>query len=478
MSDPCELSAVEARSLIGDGILSPVELFDACRKRIEEINPAVNAIVAERFDEARLEAQAAETAVTKGEPLKLLHGLPIGVKDANEVAGLRSTYGSLIYKDNIPTEDEGLIKAVRANGAVVMGKTNTPEFTAGANTVNLVYGATCNPFDTDLTCGGSSGGTAVALATGMLPLSMGSDIGGSVRLPATFCGVVGHRPTPGLVPYDRRAVALTPLDLQGPLARNVKDTALLLSAMAMPGGRDPMAFPHDFESLRTVDPVDLPSVRVGMSSDLGCAPIANSLREVFEMRMKTLASHVSKLEERDPDLATSPDVFWILRGVYFAAAHKKHYEEHYDELGDIVRSNYESAVKMTMEQVGWACAEQMRICQEFDRYFEDFDVLICPGVGVPPFPHIQNYPTEVDGAPMENYLGWVGLTSSLSPTGHPVTAIPMGVGPTGMPFGIQVVGPKYGDRFTLSVAAALEELFAAQPTMARPIPDLAKLRSK
>ncbi len=478
MTDPCELSAVEARRLIGEGALSPVELFDACQKRIEEINPAVNAVVAERFETARLEAQAAEAAVSKGVPLGALHGLPIGVKDANEVAGLRSTYGSLIYKDNVPDEDEGLVKAVRSNGAIVMGKTNTPEFTAGANTVNLVYGATCNPFDTELTCGGSSGGTAVALATGMLPLSMGSDIGGSVRLPATFCGVVGHRPTPGLVPYDRRAVAMSPLDLQGPLARNVHDVALLLSAMSTPGGRDPMAFPHDAAGLKVVEPIDLSRIRIGISSDLGCAPIANSLREVFEARMKTLASYVAHLDERDPDLATSADVFWILRGVYFAAAHKKHYEEHYDDLGDIVRANYEAAVKMTMEQVGWACAEQMRICQAFDSYFEDYDVMICPGVGVPPFPHTQNYPTEVDGAPMENYLGWVGLTSSLSPTGHPVTAIPMGVEPTGMPFGIQVVGPKYGDRFTLSVAAALEELFATLPDMGRPVPDLAKLRSK
>jgi len=475
MTEACDLSARDARRMMGDTALSPVELFDSCRQRIERVNPAVNAIVAERFDDARKEAVAAEAAIQRGDPLPILHGLPIGVKDANEVGGLRSTYGSQIYKDNIPKQDEGLVKAVRGNGAIVMGKTNTPEFTAGANTINLVYGVTRNPFDTDLTCGGSSGGTAVALACGMLPLAMGSDIGGSVRIPATFSGVVGHRPTPGLVPYDRRAVAMTPLDLQGPLARNVRDAAFLLSAMATPGTGDPMAFPHDASRLRELEPVDLGLLRIGISPDLGCAPVAKSIRSTFGDRMTALSRHAVVVEEVPLGLASALDVFWILRGVYFAAAHKQHYEEHYDELGATVRSNYEAAMEMTMEQVGWACREQMNICQKFEQLYEDFDVLICPGVGVPPFPHEQNFPTEIDGAPMENYLQWVGLTSALSVTGHPVTAIPCGVEPGGTPFGIQVVGPRYGDRRTLSVAAVLEELFAGDPMTARPIPDLEKL---
>ncbi len=475
MAEPCDLSALDARRMIGDGALSPVELFDSCRRRIEAVNPTVNAIVAERFEAAREEAVEAEAAVRRGDSLPILHGLPIGVKDANEVAGLRSTYGSLIYKDNIPAEDEGLVRTVRASGAIVVGKTNTPEFTAGANTVNEVYGATRNPFGTDLTCGGSSGGTAVALACGMLPLAMGSDIGGSVRIPATFCGVVGHRPTPGLVPYDRRAVAMTPLDLQGPLARNVRDAAFLLSAMATPGARDPMAFPHDASKLRVLDQVDLGSLRIAISPDLGCAPVAKSIRAVFAERMAGLARNIAAIEERSPDLSSALDVFWILRGIYFAAAHKKHYEEHYDDLGAAVRSNYEAAMEMSMEQVGWACREQMNICQKFDSFFDEFDVLICPGVGVPPFPHSQNFPREIDGAPMENYVHWVGLTSALTVTGHPVTAIPCGMATDGTPFGIQVVGPKFGDRFVLSVAAALEELFEGDAVTARPVPSLEEL---
>ena len=477
MTEPCDLSAVDARRLIGDGILSPVELFDSCQARIEAVNPTVNAVVAERFEVGRKEAEGAADAVANGEELPPLHGLPIGVKDANAVGGLRATYGSLIYKDNVPTEDEGLVTAVRTAGAIVAGKTNTPEFTAGANTTNDVYGTTCNPFDTVLTCGGSSGGTAVALATGMLPLAMGSDIGGSVRIPATFCGIVGHRPTPGLVPYDRRAMAMTPLDLQGPLARTVGDAALLLSAMAMPGGRDPMAFPRVPADFRNLEPVDLSSLRIAVSPDLGCAPVAKNIRCVFDTRMSGLSNHVALLEERDPNFGPILDVFWILRGMYFAAAHKHHYEEHYDDLGANVRSNYEAAMKMTMADVGWACQEQMRICKSFDDLFEDYDVLICPGVGVPPFPHTDGFPKEIDGAPMENYVQWVGLTSSLSVTGHPVTAIPCGLEPSGTPFGIQVVGPKFGDRFTLSVALVLEELFAGHPDTARPVADIGGLKS-
>ena len=477
MTNPCDLSAVTARRLIGEGTLSPVELLDSCRSRIEAINPTLNAIVAERFDDARKEAQVAADLGLNGGYLPPLHGLPIGVKDANEVGGRVSTFGSLIYKDNVPAEDEGLVKAVRTNGGIVVGKTNTPEFTAGANTTNAVYGTTCNPFDTDLTCGGSSGGTAVALSTGMLPLAMGSDIGGSVRLPATFCGVVGHRPTPGLVPYDRRAMAMTPLDLQGPLARTVEDAALLLSVMALPGGRDPMAFPHEAGQLRDLEPVDLSGLRIGISPDLGCAPVAKTIRNVFVDRMDGLARYVAKLEEHDPAFGSILDVFWILRGMYFAASHKRHYEEHYHELGATVRSNYEAAMKMSMEDVGWACREQMRICQEFDGFFEEYDVLICPGVGVPPFPHTDGFPREIDGEPMENYMQWVGLTSALSVTGHPVTAIPCGREPSGTPFGIQVVGPKYADRRVLCVALALEELFAEHQETARPVPIIEDLRS-
>lgn len=476
MSEPCDLSALEARRMMGDGKLSPVELLDSCQRRYTEINPAVNAVVAERFELARKEAVTAEASRQKGEALPLLHGLPIGVKDANEVEGLCSTYGSLIYKDNIPAADEGMVRTVRGQGAIVVGKTNTPEFTAGANTVNDVYGATCNPFDTALTCGGSSGGTAVALACGMVPLAMGSDIGGSVRIPATFCGVVGHRPTPGLVPYDRRAVAMTPLDLQGPLARNVKDAAFLLSVMAAPGARDPMAFPHDPAALRNLEKVDLASLRIAISPDLGCAPVAKTIRSVFAKRMADLSRHVAVLDEYSLDMASALDVFWILRGVYFAAAHKRHYEEHFDQLGATVRSNYEAAMDMTMADVGWAAREQMAICQGFESIFDDFDVLICPGVGVPPFPHGQNFPKEIDGAPMENYVHWVGLTSALSVTGHPVTAIPCGNEPSGTPFGIQVVGPRYGDRLTLSVAAALEEQFAGNTATERPTPNLESLK--
>ena len=238
MTEPCDLTAVEARRLIGRKALSPLELTDSCIARIEAVDGNVNAMVTRCFDRARSEAKAAEQVVARGDDLGLLHGLPMGVKDLNVTEGVLTTYGSPIHAENVPLEDERIIAALRKAGAIVIGKTNTPEFGAGANTKNAVFGATGNPFDPKRICGGSSGGSAVALATGMAPICTGSDTGGSLRTPASFCGVVSHRGTPGLVPSDKRGVGLTTYNVQGPMARNVADTSLMLAAMAGKGNDD------------------------------------------------------------------------------------------------------------------------------------------------------------------------------------------------------------------------------------------------
>ncbi|MEC7397848.1 MAG: amidase family protein, partial [Pseudomonadota bacterium] len=243
MTEPCDLSAVEARRLIGRKALSPVELTDSCIARIEAVDGAVNAMVTRCFERAREEAKAAEKAVSRGDELGVLHGLPMGVKDLNVTEGVLTTYGSPIHAENVPAEDERIIAALRRAGAIVIGKTNTPEFGAGANTKNAVFGATGNPFDPTRICGGSSGGSAVALATGMAPICTGSDTGGSLRTPASFCGVVSHRGTPGLVPSDKRGIGLTTYNVQGPMARNVADTSLMLAAMAGNDPCDPLSGP-------------------------------------------------------------------------------------------------------------------------------------------------------------------------------------------------------------------------------------------
>ncbi len=269
MTDPCDLTAVDARRLIGDKRLSPVELLESCIARIESVNPAVNAMVTKAYDRAREEAKAAEDAVMSGDELPPLHGLPVGIKDLDDTDGIRTTYGSMLYKDNIPDEDEQVVAAARHAGGIIIGKTNTPEFGAGGNTNNALFGPTRNPFNTELTCGGSSGGSGVALATGMAPLCQGSDTGGSLRLPATFNGVVAHRPSPGVVPAGCRDVAYTTYQTQGPMARTVADASLFLTALAERSAVDPMSFPLDPMQFLKVQDVDLGSLRVAFSEDLG-----------------------------------------------------------------------------------------------------------------------------------------------------------------------------------------------------------------
>jgi len=284
MTKPCDLSALEARRLIGRKALSPVELVTSCITRISEVDGALNAITAIDEDGALAVAKEAEQAVVKGEPLGLLHGLPIGIKDLQATRGLRTTWGSLLYKDHVPEKDDPVVANVRSEGGIILAKTNTPEFGAGANTTNKVFGATGNPFDPDKTCGGSSGGSGVAVATGMVPLATGSDHGGSLRTPATFCGVVGFRPSPGLVPRTTRPVALLPMPVLGPMARSVEDAHLLLQAQLDLDKDDPFSSDDVLRIPDALSGVDLGSLKVAFSADLGCAPLDNDIRKIFESR--------------------------------------------------------------------------------------------------------------------------------------------------------------------------------------------------
>src|SRR5579859_2666220 len=287
MTEPCDLTAVEARRLIGTRQLAPTELLASCIARIETVDHAVNALVARDFDRARGAAKAADAAVARGDALPPLHGLPIGIKDLQETEGLRTTHGSVIFRDHVPAADERLVAAVRQAGAIVVGKTNTPEFGAGANTRNAVYGATGNPFDPEKSAAGSSGGSAVALATGMVPIATGSDTGGSLRNPAAFNGIVGFRPSPGLVPASKRPIGWSNLPVQGPMARTVEDTCLLLGAIASDDLRDPLAYSVHGRSVRHAAEfyppaaIDLSRLRVALTPDFGFAPTERHIATVF-----------------------------------------------------------------------------------------------------------------------------------------------------------------------------------------------------
>jgi Asp-tRNA(Asn)/Glu-tRNA(Gln) amidotransferase A subunit family amidase len=471
----CELSAATLRRLIGRKAISPVELLDDCLERIAAVNPTLNAVTATCIDRARQEARAAERAVLQGDDLGLLHGLPIGIKDLSLTGGLRTTFGSPLYADHVPEADERMVAAVRRAGAIVVGKTNVPEFGAGANTRNPVYGPTGNPFDPTRICGGSSGGSAVALATSMLPLCTGSDTGGSLRTPAAYCGVVGFRPSPGLVPSERRPLGWTPISVLGPIGRNVEDALLLLRAQISDDSRDPFAGPVEPERFSQLEPVDLASLRVAVSADLGGAPLDPRLRDTFCARIGLIAGDFGSCEWRDPNMEGADEAFEIIRAVNFLAAHKERYDLHRDKLGPNIVANVEQGLGLSLADVARGHAAQTRIYRDFQRFFDDADILICPTVSVPPFALEQRYATHIDGRELRTYFHWLWPTYYLTLTGHPCISIPCGLDPTGTPFALQICGPARRDKYVLDVAHAIERRLQRDPRTARPIPDIAKL---
>lgn len=475
MTEPCDLSAVEARRLIGTKKLSPVELLESCLKRISAVNPALNAVVAMDEGGARQAAKAAEAAVMRGDDLGLLHGLPVGIKDLQVTGGLKTTWGSLIYKDHVPEADEDTVANLRHHGAIILAKTNTPEFGAGANTKNRVYGATGNPFDAQKTCAGSSGGSAVALATGMLPLATGSDYGGSLRTPAAFCGVSGFRPSPGVVPGPTRSSSLSPFAVNGPMGRSVEDMHLLLKAQIDLDKRDPFSSDDALRIPDVLPPIDLGSVRVAISTDLGCSPIDNNVRRVFEERVDSFGHVFAQAQNRDPELGPVHDVFEILRGIYFVGAHRERLEKHRDLLGPNVIDNTERGLKWTAGDIAWANVEQTKIYNRFLDFFEDVDVLICPAASVTPFPHSELSVTEINGDKMPTYMRWLAITYALTTAIPAAATIPCGVDHAGMPFGIQIVGPNGSDATVLAVAHALEQVLSENSATARPLPDIGAL---
>jgi amidase len=475
MSKPCDLSAVEARRLIGRKALSPVELVESCIERIGEVDGALNSITAIDEDGARTVAKEAEQSVIDGEVLGLLHGLPIGIKDLQATKGLRTTYGSLLYENNVPDEDDSVVANVRAEGGIILGKTNTPEFGAGANTTNKVFGATGNPFDPDKTCGGSSGGSAVAVAAGMMPLATGSDHGGSLRTPASFCGVVGFRPTPGLVPRLTRPVSLLPMPVLGPMARSVEDAHLLFRAQIDLNKDDPFSSDDLLSIPDALSGIDLGSLKVAFSADLGCAPLDNYIKKIFENRTAAFSHMFAETHERDPDFSDVHEAFEILRAVQFVAAHRERLENNRDQLGPNVINNTERGMAYSLPDVAWAHKVQTALYTRFRAFFNDADILICPAAAVSPFPHAQLFVEEVNGEKMPTYMRWLAMSYALTMALPSAVCLPCGVDHLGMPFGIQVVGPIGSDAFVLEVAHSLEQALQGIEETKRPVPDIAKL---
>ena len=475
MTELCDLDAVELRRRIGTKEISPVELLESCIQRTEDVDGAVNAMVTRCYDRARAEAKIAERRVLQGEDLGVLHGLPVGIKDLEATEGVRTTSGSKLLADHVPEEDQLSVANTRAEGAIVIGKTNTPEFGTGANTRNLVFGVTGNPFDSAKTCGGSSGGSAVALATGMAPLASGSDFGGSLRTPAGFCGVAGFRPSPGVVPSEKRPVGLSPFSVLGSMGRTISDAALLLSAQVSIDPRDPFSVDLDPALLDPLAPADLGSVRAAISVDLGNAPMSAAYRDIFKARSDMFRNVFADAEDRDPDFTDVHTCFEVLRGVTYVAAHGERVRNHRNDISPNVVDNVDRGLKYNLEDVAQAHLDQTRIARDWLALFDEVDVVICPAASVSPFAHANWSVSEIDGQQMDTYMRWLAITYMPTMATACGAVLPCGVDDQGMPFGIQVLGPPGADRHVLEVARALEIVLAANPETARPVPDLAKL---
>lgn len=484
MTEACELTAIEARALIGAKKLSPVELLESCLNRIDQVNPAINAIVARCDDRARREAKAAEDAVMRGDKLPPLHGLPIGIKDLQETEGLRTTWGSPIFRDFVPDQDNAMVARLRAAGGIVLGKTNVPEFGLGANSRNVVYGVTGNPFDNTKSAAGSSGGSGAALATDMAPLCTGSDTGGSLRNPAAFNGIVGFRPSAGLVASEKFPLGWSCLPVVGPMGRDVADTALLLSVQATDDAFDPLAYSLPDEAVRgqagrwhPVPEIDLASLRVAFSEDFGQAPTETIVRDAFRTRMAAIAPLVSRAEAAHPDVSGGDEVFEVLRAAQMLASHLDKARHRPQDCGPNLIANVEEGLRYNLVDYARAGARQTDIYRGYQTFFAQHDVLLTPAICCSPRDWRELFPAEIDGKPTRTYYHWLSLAYYVTIVGHPAISIPMGKDATGMPFGLQIVGPRGGDAKVLAVAAALERVFAGDTVMARPKPDIAALKT-
>jgi len=472
MTRPNDLSATEARKLIGNKQLSPLELTKSCIDQIERYNPSINAVVAINHEDVLKEAKKAEDDVMAGKELGLLHGLPVGIKDLNPVKDLRSTSGSKLFENRIPDYDDSVVADIRAEGGIVFCKTNTPEFGAGANTKNKVYGATCNPFDLTKTPAGSSGGSAAALATNMMPLANGSDYGGSLRTPAGYCGVTGFRPSPGLVPATEASVSLNPFSVQGPMGRDVSDTYLLLQAQVNLNRADPFSSLNSLSMPDELIGADLSGVKMAYSPDLGCAPVDNNIKATLLEKINTFKSNFLLSKEDHPDFLDIHECFEIIRGFNFVASHKEKFDLHKDLLGPNVIDNVERGLKYNLADVSWAHVMQTKIYKSFRNFFNEYDVLICPAAAVSPYPHEQLFVDTINGEKMPTYMRWLALSYASTMAIPCVWALPCGLDHKKMPFGIQLIAPAGKDVQLSEIAKSLESVLMVNQLTKRPVPEI------
>ena len=461
LSDLHSKDAITLAGLLRSREVSARELIAAHIDRVMVLDPVVNAIVTRCFDSALAKAAAADESLARGDEPGLLHGLPVAHKDLADTAGVRTTYGSRLFADNVPERDALVVSRMAAAGAISLGKTNTPEFGAGSHTVNQVFGATRNPYDTSRSAGGSSGGAAAALAARMICLADGSDLGGSLRNPASFCNVVSLRPSPGRVPSWPAADVLDTLSVVGPMARTVADVALLLAAISGPDPRVPLALEAppppvtDPAQMRGVLDRDMTGLRVAWSADLG-VPVEPAVREVITAARQVLADLGCEVIDAAPDLSGADEVFRTWRAFRFATNFGPLLPDHADLLGANVVWNIERGLELTLADLTRATVLRDRLAGQVSEFFETVDAFACPAVQVVPFDIGLDWVHEIDGVPQRNYLDWMASAYLISATGLPAMSVPAGFSPSGLPVGLQLVGRRRADWDLLSLAHAFE----------------------
>jgi amidase len=450
------LPAVELAALIRARKVSPVEVLDAHLAVIAQLNPRLNAVVTLAEERAREEAHTAEAAVMRGAPLGPLHGLPFAVKDVTQTAGIRTTFGSSLFHDHVPLADAEVVRRLRAAGGIVLGKTNTPEFATGAATVNAIFGATRNPWNPALSPAGSSGGSAVAVATGMVPLAQGTDFGASIRVPAAFCGIVGIRPTPGLIPNHPMPLAWDPGQVHGPLARGAEDAALMLDAMVGFSRLSPISVAPPWDSARSIVATDARGLRIAYASDIAGIGVDSEVEAICRTAALRLVDAGAQVEVVAFDASDGRPPYHTWRSAWMVGQQFENLAR-IEAFGENLKSNVKHGLKLSAH--GLAAAEQarLRVFHRFRELFERFDLLLMPVAPVKPFPIEQNFPDAIGTRKLESYIDWLAPAFLVTLVSLPAASVPAGLTSDGLPIGLQIVAPRFEEPRILSVAKIVQE---------------------
>lgn len=463
MAELWKLSASEAVALLRKGEVAPRELVDAAADRIAQTNPKINALVTLCVERAREHAARLEKLDRPNPAPQFLYGLPIAVKDNTDVAGVRCTSGSRVYENRVAAASDIIVERLERNGAIVIGKSNLPEFAAGGNTFNDVFGATRNPWDTRMSAGGSSGGSTAALAAGQVWLATGGDFGGSIRQPASFCSVTGLRPGPGMVPRQQKQ-PFSALSVEGPLARTVADVALMFDAEAGFHPLDPLSQTGPHPSFTAAAARPQRPGRIAFSADLGIArAVDREVRALTRAAAEKLARDGVTVEEAHPDLSDAEKTFLTLRGVVFIARHAQLLEKYRDRYKPEIIENTEFGLGLKPAEIVAAEIAQGELIRRAAKFFESYELLLCPVVTCPPFDVSLRYPAAVEGVRFEGYMDWLILTYAITATACPAMSLPCGFTRGGLPVGLQVVGRPRGEAALFSAAAYIEALLNVTP---------------